>query len=93
MDSLAQIKKLVRRGSGFTILALALAFNLVQCGELVSSRISDVLMSRPIYLVRNHAKATTEACKAVERITVEVVKDLAKRKIWNVSGNNGEDAV
>ena len=92
MDSLAQIKELVRRGSGFTILAPAAAFDLVQRGELVSSRISDALMSRPIYLVRNHAKATTEACKAVERIAVEVVKDLVKRKIWIVSENNADDA-
>ncbi|MFM8606999.1 MAG: LysR family transcriptional regulator [Hyphomicrobiales bacterium] len=85
MDSLAQIKELVTRGSGFTILARAAAYDSVQRGELVSSRIEDAHMSRPIYLVRNQAKPITEACKAVERITLDVVNDLVKRKIWNAT--------
>ena len=85
MDSLAQIKELVTRGSGFTILAPAAAFDSVQRGELLSSRILDPHMSRPIYLVRNQAKPMTAACKAVERITMDVVHDLVKRKIWNAT--------
>ncbi len=85
MDSLAQIKELVARGSGFTILARAAAYDNLQRGELVSSRILDEHMSRPIYLVRNQAKPITEACKAVERITLDVVNDLVKRKIWNAT--------
>lgn len=85
MDSLAQIKELVTRGSGFTILAPAAAFDSVQRGELVSSRIQDAHMSRPIYLVRNQTKPMTAACKAVERITIDVVHDLVKRKIWNAT--------
>ena len=85
MDSLAQIKELVTRGSGFTILARAAAYDSLQRGELVSSRILDEHMSRPIYLVRNQAKPITEACKAVERITLDVVNDLVKRKIWNAT--------
>jgi LysR family nitrogen assimilation transcriptional regulator len=85
MDSLAQIKELVTRGSGFTILSRAAAFDSIQRGELVSSRIQDPHLSRPIYLVRNQAKPTTEACKAVERITLEVVNDLVKRKLWNAT--------
>jgi LysR family transcriptional regulator, nitrogen assimilation regulatory protein len=83
MDSLAQIKELVTRGSGHTILASAAAHDSVQRGELVSSRILDPHMTRPIYLVRNQTKPMNEACKAVERITIEVVNDLVKRKIWN----------
>jgi len=85
MDSLPQIKELVTRGSGFTILAPAAAYDSVKRGELVSSRILDPDMTRPIYLVRNQAKPMTEACKAVERITMDVVHDLVKRKIWNAT--------
>lgn len=85
MDSLAQIKELVTRGSGYTILAPAAAHDSAQRGELVSSRILDPHMSRPIFLVRNQVKPMTEACRAVERITIEVVHDLIKRKIWNVA--------
>ena len=85
MDSLAQIKELVTRGSGHTILAPAAAHDNVQRGELVSSRILDPHMTRPIYLVRNQTKPMTEACKAVERIAIEVVIDLVKRKIWKAN--------
>jgi len=35
--------------------------------------------------VRNQAKPTTEACKAVERITLDVIHDLVKRQIWNAT--------
>ncbi len=88
MDALSQIKELVVRGSGYTILAPAAAHDRVQRGELVMSRIVDPVMSRPVYLVRNQAKILTQACRAVERITIEVVRDLVGRKIWNVAGSN-----
>ncbi len=89
MDSLQQIKELVTRGSGFTILAPAAAQDSIRRGELLSSRILDAHMTRPIYLVRNQLKPMTEACRAVESITVAVVKDLVKRKIWNATENLG----
>jgi LysR family nitrogen assimilation transcriptional regulator len=85
MDALAQIKELVVRGSGYTILAPAAASDRVQRGELVMSRIIEPVMSRPVYLVRNQAKPMTEACRAVERITIDVVEDLVRRKIWTIA--------
>jgi LysR family nitrogen assimilation transcriptional regulator len=85
MDALSQIKELVARGSGYTILAPAAAHDRVQTGELVMSRIVDPVMSRPVYLVRNQAKPLTRACQAVERITIDVIKDLVRRKIWTVA--------
>lgn len=85
MDALSQIKELVARGSGYTILAPAAAHDRLQSGELVMSRIVDPVMSRPVYLVRNRAKPLTRACQAVERITIEVVNDLVRRKIWTVA--------
>jgi len=85
MDALNQIKELVVRGSGYTILAPVAAHDRVQRGELVMSRIVEPVMSRPVYLVRNQAKPMTEACRAVERITIDVVEDLVRRKIWTVA--------
>jgi LysR family nitrogen assimilation transcriptional regulator len=85
MDALSQIKELVARGSGYTILAPAAAHDRVQTGELVMSPIIDPVMSRPVYLVRNQAKPLTRACQAVERITLDVIKDLVRRKIWTVA--------
>lgn len=84
MDSLTQIKELVVRGSGYTILAPAAANDRVRRGDLVMSRIVEPVISRPVYLVRNQAKPMTEACGAVERATLDVVKDLVRRKMWIV---------
>jgi LysR family transcriptional regulator, nitrogen assimilation regulatory protein len=86
MDALSQIKELVMRGSGYTILAPAAAHDRVERGELVSSPIVDPPMTRPVYLVRNLAKPLTQACREVERITLEVVDDLVRRGIWQASG-------
>jgi LysR family nitrogen assimilation transcriptional regulator len=82
MDALAQIKELVVRGSGYTILAPAAAHDRVARGELVMARIVDPVMSRPVYLVRNQLKPMTEACRRIERIALEVIADLVQRKIW-----------
>ncbi len=88
MDALAQIKELVVRGTGYTILAPVAAYDRVQRGELVMSRIVEPVMSRPVYLVRNRAKPVTEASRAVERITADVVEDLVRRKIWIIAEPN-----
>ena len=85
MDSLAQIKELVVRGSGYTILAPAAANDRVHRGELLMSRIVEPVISRPVYLVRNQVKPMTDACGAVERTTLDVVEDLVRRKIWLVA--------
>lgn len=85
MDALSQIKELVVRGSGYTILAPPAAHDRVSRGELVTSRIVEPVMSRSIYLVRNLEKPLSQACRAVERITLEVIDDLIRRKIWTVS--------
>ena len=85
MDSLAQIKELVVRASGYTILAPAAANDRVHRGELVMSRIVEPVISRPVYLVRNQIKPVTDACGAVERTTLDIVEDLVRRKIWLVA--------
>jgi LysR family nitrogen assimilation transcriptional regulator len=85
MDALSQIKELVVRGSGYTILAPPAAHDRIERGELVMSRIVDPVMPRSIYLVRNQQKPLTQACRAVERITLDVINDLVRRKIWMVA--------
>ena len=85
MDALAQIKELVARGSGFTILAAAAAHDRAERGELVCSPIVDPVIVRPIYLVRKLTRPQTYVSREVERITLEVVNDLVTRGIWKVS--------
>jgi LysR family nitrogen assimilation transcriptional regulator len=82
MDALTQIKTLVSRGSAYTILAPASAQDLVETGHLVRAPIVEPVMRRPVYLVRNPEKVSTRATREVERVTIEVVEDLVKRRIW-----------
>lgn len=85
MDALAQIKELVARGSGYTILAAAAAHDRAQRGELVSSPIVEPVMTRPIHLVRKLTRPQTYVSREVERITLEVIDDLVARGIWKVT--------
>ena len=82
MDAMTQIKELVARGSGHTIFSPAAAHDFVARGELVKSTITGPDISRPVYLVTNPEKAATNACRAVERLTLEVTRDLVRRGIW-----------
>ncbi len=82
MDALGQIRTLVARGSGCTILAPAAAIDAVERGELAMAPIVEPRLIRPVYLVRNPAKPLTRASAELERITLEVVRDLIGRGIW-----------
>ena len=82
MDGLGQIKTLVARGSGHTILAPAAAIDFVERGYLIMAPIIEPKLIRPVYLVRNPAKSMSRASQELERITLEVIKDLVSRGIW-----------
>ncbi len=82
MDGLGQIKTMVARGSGYTILAPAAAIDYVERGELIMAPIVEPRLVRPVYLVRNPAKPVTRASQEVERITLDVIRDLVARGIW-----------
>lgn len=83
MDSLAQIKTLVARASGFTILAPAAAQDSVERSELLTAPIVEPALKRPAFLVRNPVKPATRASKEVEKEAVKVVRDLVMRGIWH----------
>lgn len=85
MDALNQIKTMVSRGSGYTILAPAAAHDFVQRGELIAANITEPKMVRPVYIVRNPAKPITVASREVERIAISVMRDLLARGIWQAS--------
>lgn len=82
MDSLTQIKSLVSRGSAATILAPAAVSDYVERNELVSSKIIDPVISRPVFLVRNPEKPRTRASQVVEKSTIEIVRELVKMGRW-----------
>lgn len=82
MDALTQIKTLVARGSAYTILAPASAHDLVEAGTLRGAAITGPAIRRPVYLVRNPEKVVTWASRAVEELTLVVIRDLVTRGIW-----------
>jgi LysR family transcriptional regulator, nitrogen assimilation regulatory protein len=92
MDALSQIKIMVGRGSGYTILAPAAAIDFVERGELVMAPIIDPEIVRPVYLVRNPAKPMTKASRELERLTLEVIHDLIGRGIWQADDQLDEPA-
>ena len=79
-NPLVQIKGLAVRESGYTILAPAAANDRVSRGELLMSRIVE-----PVYHGRSTSCVIKMTCGAVERITLDVVEDLVRRKIWLVA--------
>jgi len=92
MDGLGQIKTMVARGSGYTILAPAAAIDFVERGELAMAPIVEPRLVRPVYLVRNPAKPVTRASQEVERITLDVIRDLVGRGIWQALDQPGAAA-
>ena len=85
MDALNQIKTMVSRGSGYTILAPAAAHDFVERGELIGAPIIEPTMVRPVYIVRNPAKPVTVASREVERVAISVMRDLMARGIWQAA--------
>ena len=82
MDAMTQIKELVARGSGHAIFSPSAVHDAVARGELVGAPITDPDMVRPVYLVSNPAFPTSRASRAVEAITLDVLRDLVRRGIW-----------
>ncbi|MDR0809057.1 MAG: LysR family transcriptional regulator [Gemmobacter sp.] len=82
MDAMTQIKELVARGSGHTIFAPAAAHDFVGRGDLVKSPIIDPVITRPVLLVTNPARAQSRAARAVIDLTLTVARDLVRRGIW-----------
>lgn len=82
IDSLTNIKALVARGSGYTILAPAAVFDELQQGTLVIVPICDPAIRRTVSLVRNPSRPVTQAAREVERLIVEIVAELVRKKLW-----------
>jgi len=85
MDSLAQIKTLVSRGSAHTILAAASAKDALRAGQLLSSPVCEPRIQRPVYLVRNPARVSTRASREVESLTIRLVNELVMDGTWKAS--------
>ncbi|WP_346892332.1 LysR family transcriptional regulator [uncultured Roseibium sp.] len=82
LDAMTQIKELVARGSGYSIFAPAACHDFVEAGRLLKAPIVDPVISRPVYLVRNPSAVQTRACAAVEKLTLQVAREMVDRGLW-----------
>jgi LysR family nitrogen assimilation transcriptional regulator len=82
MDSLTNMKALVSRGSANTILARAAIVEELRQKTLIAVPISDPLLRRTVYLVRNPSRPATQAVFKVERLIIEIVIELVNKGRW-----------
>ncbi len=82
IDSLLQIKRLVARGSGFTILPHVAVTDELANGTLVSVPIAYPAVRSTVYLVTNPQRQQSRAARCVERTVTAVVTELVKRQLW-----------
>ncbi|MDX1731416.1 MAG: LysR substrate-binding domain-containing protein, partial [Aurantimonas coralicida] len=92
MDSLQQIKALVARGSGHTILSPAAVHDLAETGRLLGSQIVSPRMRRPVYLVRSARRPVSAATRAIETHCIRVIEDLVRRRIWQAEFPDSQSA-
>jgi LysR family transcriptional regulator, nitrogen assimilation regulatory protein len=85
LDAMTQIKELVARGSLYSIFAPAACYDFVESGRLLKAPIVDPVISRPVYLVRNPSVVQTRACLEVEKITLNVAREMVQRGIWEAA--------
>jgi LysR family transcriptional regulator, nitrogen assimilation regulatory protein len=83
IDSLVQIKRLVARGSGFTILPHVAVVDDLADGSLVSIPIIQPIVRNTVYLVTDPQRQQTRAGKYVQETVRTVVKELVRRQIWH----------
>lgn len=89
MDSMPQIKALVARSSGYTVLSPAAVHDLITDGTLVGSPIANPGLTRNVFLVRSANAGVTLACRKTEDTCREVVADLVNRGLWQAQLPDG----
>jgi LysR family nitrogen assimilation transcriptional regulator len=82
VDALPEIKLLVQRGVGSSILSLS-AVREEQAAGLVQVRsITSPNLRRTVYLCQAKERPLTHAAEAVRQITLRVVQDLVIQQVW-----------
>lgn len=82
MDALRQLIELVTRGSAYGIFTASAVNTFYNRGELIRAPIIDPLLVLPVYLVWPKDGKKTRACRAVEELTLEIIRELVDRGFW-----------
>jgi LysR family nitrogen assimilation transcriptional regulator len=82
IDAFSQIKRLVRRGAGHTILSLA-ALESDESGAALSvARIVEPVVERSVHIAHASNRPLTRAAREVERIAVGILREQAGSGWW-----------
>jgi LysR family nitrogen assimilation transcriptional regulator len=82
IDAFSQIKRLVRRGAGHTILSLA-ALESDESGAALSvARIVEPVVERSVHIAHANSRPLTRAAREVERIAVGILRTEANSGWW-----------
>lgn len=82
IDGLPQIKSLVSRGVGSSVLSLSAVMDEWRAGQVSARLITDPHLRRSVYLCRPKGRPPTEAASAVREIFVAIVRDLVSAGSW-----------
>jgi LysR family nitrogen assimilation transcriptional regulator len=82
LDSLTNMKTLVSRGSGFSILALAAVVEELERKSLIAVPICDPIVKRTVYLVQNPSRPASQAVHKIERLILDITTELGVKGRW-----------
>jgi len=82
VDSYSNIKELVRSGIGYSILPFNAIAREVEAGILTCWKIANPQLQRSIYLTHSIERPMTNAVAAIEALSREVLRDLARTGQW-----------
>jgi LysR family transcriptional regulator, nitrogen assimilation regulatory protein len=82
LDSLNHIRTLVSAGHGYSVLSHSAVQEDLAAGRLSAAPLGRPAIRRPVYLVRNPARAVTRASVRVEDLLVSLLQGMAADGTW-----------
>ena len=82
LDSYSNIKSLVERGMGCSILPLHAVIEEARDGRLKLAHFKEIELRRNVYLVQRRSGQSSHASEAVAKLAHRVVADLVQSEIW-----------
>ena len=89
VDALSQIRALVMRGEFVSILSLSAVHQELVQAQLTAAPIGDPAIRRSVDLVRNPAHTLSRASIEVERLAIEIIRELISRRVWRARWEHG----
>jgi LysR family nitrogen assimilation transcriptional regulator len=82
IDALTQIKALVRRGLGVSVLSHSAVFEELERGELRAARLIDPNLERSVYLAKPTGRPISRAAMATAELLEDCARDLVTSGRW-----------